>query len=173
MKKNLITVVILALVLVNLVLTAILTITILPQTKKANDLITQVCSAINLELQSGTVTSNSMSVPIDQLASYDLPEPLTINLKDSGDGKTHYATVRVSLSMNKDNDDFKEYGEAEKMAERESLIKSEVNAVISGFTYEEFTSDQQKVQDAVLANLQKLFSSDFIVSVGFSEVTAQ
>ena len=86
---------------------------------------------------------------------------------------THYATVRVSLSMNKDNDDFKEYGEAEKMAERESLIKSEVNAVISGFTYEEFTSDQQKVQDAVLANLQKLFSSDFIVSVGFSEVTAQ
>ena len=45
--------------------------------------------------------------------------------------------------------------------------------MISGFTYEEFTSDQQKVQDAVLANLQKLFSSDFIVSVGFSEVTAQ
>lgn len=34
MKKNLITVVILALVLVNLVLTAILTITILPQTKR-------------------------------------------------------------------------------------------------------------------------------------------
>lgn len=49
MKKNLITVIVLALVLVNLVLTAILTITILPETKKANELITQVCSAINLE----------------------------------------------------------------------------------------------------------------------------
>ncbi len=42
MKKNLITVMVLALVLVNLVLTALLTITIVPQTKKANELITQV-----------------------------------------------------------------------------------------------------------------------------------
>ncbi len=82
MKKNLITVVILALVLVNLILTAILTITILPQTKKANELITQVCSAINLELRSGSVTSDSMSVPIDKVASHDIPE-MTINLKET------------------------------------------------------------------------------------------
>ena len=50
MKKNLMTVLVLALVLVNLVLTAILTISILPETKKANELITQVCNAIDLEL---------------------------------------------------------------------------------------------------------------------------
>ena len=53
MKKNLITVIILALVLANLILTAILVFTIIPQTKKSNQLIDQVCSAINLELQSG------------------------------------------------------------------------------------------------------------------------
>ncbi len=70
MKKNLITVMVLALVLVNLVLTALLTITIVPQTKKANELITQVCSAINLELQSGSVTSDASAVPIDKLATY-------------------------------------------------------------------------------------------------------
>ena len=82
MKKNLITVIVLALVLVNLVLTAILTITILPETKKANELITQVCSAINLELNSGSVKSDATSVPIDQLAAFDIEE-MTINLKDS------------------------------------------------------------------------------------------
>ena len=160
MKKNLITVVILALVLVNLILTAILTITILPQTKKANELITQVCSAINLEL----------SVPIDKVASHDIPE-MTINLKDSGDGKSHYATVSVSLSMNTESDGYKEYGET--MAERDSLIKSQINAVVSGYTYEEFTANQQEVQNAILADLQKLFSSDFIGSVGFPTVTSQ
>ncbi|MCI9416453.1 MAG: flagellar basal body-associated FliL family protein [Eubacterium sp.] len=170
MKKNLITVVILALVLVNLILTAILTITILPQTKKANELITQVCSAINLELRSGSVTSDSMSVPIDKVASHDIPE-MTINLKDSGDGKSHYATVSVSLSMNTESDGYKEYGET--MAERDSLIKSQINAVVSGYTYEEFTANQQEVQNAILADLQKLFSSDFIVSVGFPTVTSQ
>ena len=51
MKKNLITVIILALVLANLILTAILVFTIIPQTKKSNQLIDQVCSAINLELR--------------------------------------------------------------------------------------------------------------------------
>lgn len=171
MKKNLITVVILALVLVNLVLTALLTITVLPQTKKANELITQVCSAIDLELQSGAVSSGAVSVPIDKLATHDIPEQMTINLKDSGDGKSHYATVSVSLSMNTESDGYKDYGET--MGERDSLIKSEINAVISNCTYEEFTQDQQKVQDEILANLQKMFNSDFIVSVGFSEVTAQ
>lgn len=49
MKKNLITVIILALVLANLILTAILVFTIIPQTKKSNQLIDQVCSAINLK----------------------------------------------------------------------------------------------------------------------------
>ena len=42
MKKNLITVIILALVLANLILTAILVFTIIPQTKKSNQLIDQV-----------------------------------------------------------------------------------------------------------------------------------
>lgn len=171
MKKNLITVVILALVLVNLVLTAILTITILPETKKANELITQVCTAINLELRSGSVTSDSMSVPIDKIATHDIPEKMTINLKDSGDGEMHYATVSVSLSMNTESDGYKEYGET--ISEKDSMIKSEINAVISEYTYEEFNANHQDVQNAILANLQKLFNSDFIVSVGFSEVTAQ
>ena len=79
MKKSLMSVLILALVLVNLVLTAILTITILPQTKKSNELINQVCSAINLELQSGEVTDVSQ-IPVDQLATYSLETEFTVNL---------------------------------------------------------------------------------------------
>ena len=122
MKKNLMTVVVLALVLVNLILTAILTITILPETKKANELITQVCGAISLELNSGAVTEDSlMTVPIDQLASYDVAagEDMTVNLKDSGDGKNHYATIRVMLSMDTENEGYKKY--SEELAERVSM----------------------------------------------------
>ena len=171
MKKNLITVMVLALVLVNLVLTAVLTITILPQTKKANELITQVCSAIDLELRSGAVSGDTLRVPIDKVASYDIEE-MTINLKDGGDGKKHYAVIQVSLSMNTESEGYKEYG-GEKMAEKLSLIKNQINSIVSGFTYEEFTADQQGVQDAILAGLQQLFNSDFIVSVGFSTVTSQ
>lgn len=48
MKKNLISVLILALCFANLVLTALLIFTIIPETKKANNLIDQVCQAISL-----------------------------------------------------------------------------------------------------------------------------
>ena len=64
MKKNLMSVIILALVLVNLVLTAILTFTIIPQTKKSNQLVDQVCSAIDLELESGDAQATP-TVPIE------------------------------------------------------------------------------------------------------------
>lgn len=171
MKKNLMTVVILALVLVNLILTAILTITVLPETKKANELITQVCSAINLELESGSVTSDASSVPIDKLATYDISDSMTINLKDSGDGKDHYAVITVSLFMNKESKGYKSFGES--MEEKKNLVMSEITSVVSGFTYDEFKSNQQGVQDAIVADLQKLFDSDFIVSVGFPTVTCQ
>ena len=53
MKKNLISVVILALVFANFVLTALLMFSVLPETKKANTLIEKVCSAIDLDLNSG------------------------------------------------------------------------------------------------------------------------
>ena len=172
MKKNLITVVILALVLANLILTAILTITVLPQTKKANELITQVCTAINLELKGGDIRSDVSSVPIDKQATYDVTgDDMTINLKDSGDGKQHIAVLAVSISMNTESDGYKKYGET--MADRNSQIRSEITSVVSGFTYEEFTANQQGVQDAITADLQKLFDSDFIVGVGFPTVTCQ
>lgn len=173
MKKNLISVVVLALVLVNLILTAVLTITILPETKKANELITQVCSAIDLELKSGSASSSITDVPIDQVATYDVNggEGMTVNLKDSADGSKHYATVAVSVSMDTENEGYKNYGET--LTERESLIKSEINRVISEYTYDEFNADHQGVQDAILEALQQLFGSDFIFSVGFSTVTSQ
>ena len=71
MKKNLISVLILALVFANLVLTALLIFTILPETKKANNLIDQVCQAISLDLKSGAATSASQ-IPQEQIADYAL-----------------------------------------------------------------------------------------------------
>ena len=59
MKKNLISVVILALVFANFVLTALLMFSVLPETKKANTLIEKVCPAIDLDLNSGAATGTS------------------------------------------------------------------------------------------------------------------
>ncbi len=170
MKKNLMSVLILALLIVNLVLTSILTITILPQTKKSNELISQVCSAINLELQSGEVTDAS-TIPMDQIEVYNLTDSLTISLKDSKDGSEHYAVISASISMNKKSDDYDTYGKT--ISEKESLIANEINNIVSKYTIEEMKEDQQSVQNEILADLQKMFDSDFIVGVAFKNVTYQ
>ncbi|MBD8914673.1 MAG: flagellar basal body-associated FliL family protein [Lachnospiraceae bacterium] len=164
MKKNLITVITLALVVMNLVLTVILTITILPETKKANELITKVCSAIDLDLESGSATSNA-DIPIDQIDVYDIEDQQTINLKSSGDGKDHFAVITVSISMDKKNKDYKDLQpEVENKVE---LIKGEINNIVSQYTIDEIKNNQSAVQNEILKDLQKMFGSDFIVAVGF------
>ena len=164
MKKNLITVITLALVVVNLVLTVILTITILPETQKANELITKVCSAIDLDLESGSATSNA-NIPIDQIEVYNIDDEQTINLKQDGDGKDHFAMITVSISMDTKNSDYQEL--KPQVEEKVNLIKGDINTIVSQYTIDEIKNNQSAVQDEILKDLQKMFGSDFIVAVGF------
>lgn len=164
MKKNLITVITLALVVVNLVLTVILTITILPETQKANELITKVCSAIDLDLESGSATSNA-NIPIDQIEVYNIDDEQTINLKQDGDGKDHFAMITVSISMDTKNSDYKEL--KPQVEEKVNLIKGDINNIVSQYTIDEIKNNQSAVQDEILKDLQKMFGADFIVAVGF------
>ena len=164
MKKNLITVITLALVVVNLVLTVILTITILPETQKANELITKVCSAIDLDLESGSATSNA-NIPIDQIEVYNIDDEQTINLKQDGDGKDHFAMITVSISMDTKNSDYKEL--KPQVEEKVNPIKGDINNIVSQYTIDEIKNNQSAVQDEILKDLQKMFGSDFIVAVGF------
>ena len=164
MKKNLMTVMTLALVVVNLVLTVILTITILPETQKANELITKVCSAIDLDLESGSATSNA-NIPIDQIEVYNIDDEQTINLKQDGDGKDHFAMITVSISMDTKNSDYKDL--KPQVEEKVNLIKGDINNIVSQYTIDEIKNNQSAVQDEILKDLQKMFGSDFIVAVGF------
>ena len=109
MKKNLLTVIILALVLVNLILTAVLAFSVIPQTKKSNELIDQVCAAINIELEGGQ-NKDSSAVPIEEIAVYNITDNFTVNLADNCDGKKHYAVLSVGLSVNKPSESYANYG---------------------------------------------------------------
>lgn len=174
MKKNLMTVVILALVLANLILTAVLAFTIIPQTKKSNALIDQVCAAINLDLEGGQNKDYS-AIPIEDIEVYDVEQEFVANLADSGDGKKHYAVFTISLSMNTKSDGYKTYGGSEGLAAKESIILSEINTVVGQFTIDEFNANGfQDVKEAILEEVQSIFSgSDFIVGVNFKSVKTE
>lgn len=178
MKKNLITVIILALVFANLVLTAVLTFTIIPQTKKSNALIDKVCAAINLDLEAG-LGSSALAIPIEDIETYTITDSFNANLRDGvdaeGNAERHYAVFSVSLSMNTKSDGYKSFKGAEGLAEKESIIRSEINKIVSSYSIEEFNANgYQDVQDDILQAIQRILGdTDFIIGVNFSSVTTQ
>lgn len=174
MKKNLMSVIILALVLANLILTAVLAFTIIPQTKKSNELVDQVCAAINIELEGGQ-NMNTAAVPIEDVEVYNVTDSFTVSLSPSGDGKKHYAIFSVGLSMNTKSEGYETYGGSEGLAEKETIIRSEINAIVSGYTIDEFDADGQKaVKQEILEAMQNMFGGqDFITAVNFSSVTSE
>ena len=174
MKKNLISVIIMALVLANLILTAILAFTIIPQTQKSNELIDQVCSAINIELEGGQNKDGS-AVPIEDIEVFNITDNFTVNLASNGDGKKHYAIFSVGLSMNTKSEGYETYGGAEGLTAKETIIRSEINSIVSSYTVEEFEAEGQKaVKAEILEAMQDMFGGqDFIVAVNFSSVTSE
>lgn len=182
MKKNLITIIILALVLANLILTAILTFTLLPQAKKSNELIDRICAAIDLELEAGEEEA-APQVSIENLDMYDLTDSFTVTLKssqaESGETndnkeKKHYAIFSVGISLDMKSKGYKTYGGKEGLREKETMICDEIISVVGGYTLEEFNADSQEaVKKDILKRLQELFGSDLIVEVRFKSVVTE
>ena len=166
MKKNLISVITLALCLVNLVLTAVMAIAIIPSAQKSNELITKVANAIDLELTSGDTTSAS-DFTADQLAMYDIADSLTINLKKGADGANHYAVINVTLYLYTSSEDYETY--SADLAAKESLVKNTINDVVSSYTLDELQNNKADVCKDILEQLRELYNgSDFIAEVNFT-----
>ena len=166
MKKNLMSVIILALVVINLVLTAIMMFTIMPQTQKANEMITKVCEAIDLELNSGAATGLS-NLPMSQIEVYNVAEgaTMTVNLAD---GK--YAVVAIAISVNNESEEYEE-NTTTPLSTKESLIKDAVRETIAKYTKAELSANSDMAKDEILKILKKDFGAEYIVGISFPTFT--
>lgn len=170
MKKNILNIITLALVVVSLILNVVMVFSVMPTSNKTNDMITKVCTALDLELESEKTGDETDDYNISQLETYKIGEgeEMTINLAPSGeDSGAHFAVLQVSIVVNTEHEDYEKY--AESITTKESLIKDAINSVVSSFTVEEMQNNPEGVQKAVLERLQKLFDSDFIVKVAFDK----
>lgn len=173
MKKNILSIIILALCLVNLVMTSLLIFTFVPASKKTDNLISQVASVIELELTG----YDEGAYKIEDLDPKKIAEPMQRNLQPGTDGKPHYATMEyVTVSLNKNSESYSELSkmfaaEAEEgSAGVNSKIIDIVGTALAGYTVEEARDaySSGELKDEVLKELRKYFgSSDFIVDVSF------
>ncbi|MDE6600617.1 MAG: flagellar basal body-associated FliL family protein [Lachnospiraceae bacterium] len=172
MKKNMISVIILALLIVNIVLTAIMMFSVTGASRKTAALVDNIATALNLELSSGTEDGGAAeAVSMADTETYSFAENMTIPLKKSeGDDKDHYCIVSITLSINTKAEGYKEFGSAESLATREGLIKDEINGVFAQYTMEEARDNQEEIKKEIINRIQTMFDSKFIYNVSFGDI---
>ncbi len=168
MKKNLISVIILALLIVNIALSAVMLFSVTSTNKATAEMVMRISGAMDMELSSVDGSTFKPVVPIENVASYDIADTMTIRLKQDEDGAEHYIMIAVTLSMDNQHEDYKTYGDS--LESRESLIKSEIISVVGGYTLAEAQADEEGLKQAILERIQNMFGSDFIYKVDFRDV---
>ena len=174
MKKNMISILILALLIVNIVLTAIMMFSVTGTAKKTSALIDDISAAINLDLKNQSATSTGpvkADVSIENTEVFAIGEEMTIPLAKGADGQAHYYLVAVSLSLNTKHEDYKKLQPT--VATQVDLIKGEIISVISSHTLEEVEQDSDAVRMEILQRIQTLFDSQFIFNVTFTKSLTQ
>lgn len=171
MKKNLISVLILAFCLINLILTSIMMFTTMGAVKKTSNLVTSIATVLNIELESATAETEA-TVSIGDIVTYDIADTLTIPLKhEPDDEKDHYCIVNVSLMMNSKHEDYATY--QPNVETNSSLFKSIVIDVIGSHTLSELQEDPEGIRNEILSQIQGTYNSTFIYKIAFSNIMYQ
>lgn len=167
MKKNITTVIILALVIMNLLLTTIIMFVMVPSLSKVNTLVTQVASIINLETTDPNSTGGG-HVAIADREVYTVEKALAITLKMDADKKLHYAAIdSVSLTINKKADSYKEVSGA--MEANRDFICEIVSNTYAKYTLTEATANGDKIKVEILEAINKHFDgTDAIIDISLS-----
>ncbi len=172
MKKNLLTILILALLMVNLILTGITMFSLVSANKKTVALVDDISTALSLDLSKPEEqTEESTTVSIADTAVYNIEDSMTIALTPSADGSEHYAVVSVSFSMNTQDPDYEVYQPI--LADKESKIKSEIIDVVGANTKEQAMADRNGMEQAILERVQAMFNSKFIYEAYFRDIKFQ
>lgn len=171
MKKNLISILILALLVVNVVLTAIMMFSVTGSAKKTATLVTDISTALNLELTKGESGGEENAIHTTDLVSVDIPDTLTIPLAVGEDGKAHYCLLGVTFFLNSKSEDYETMSQV--FAANTSLNKSVVISVVGEFTLESAQADKNALKDAILKAIQSEYNSDFVHRVEFSNIMFQ
>lgn len=169
MKKNLITVIILALCVVNLILNIIIVFVCMPSAKKTNTLITEIASILNIELET---SDGPPKVALEDMATFDV-EAQVVNLKDDGSGDKHYVQLGMTLELDKSSKDYEDLNTV--LTGASGAVFDEGRNVIQEYTYAEVTDQktQDKIKTQILKNLQEKYNTQCIYNVSFSKFTVQ
>jgi flagellar FliL protein len=176
MKRNLLSIIILALLIINTVLTGLVMLNVMQTNSKTAAVISDIAAAVELEAGGGAGEAtgfgrDSTNVPANERANYELAD-LTMTLSSSDPNAHHMLSYSVVLTMDTVNADYATYGSSVALEGNVSVIKSKIDGIVGSYSFEQITADQQGVKNEmrtkILETLQDYFKSAFIIDVSFS-----
>ena len=161
MKKNILTVIIMAATVINLILSAVLVFSVMPAMNKTSNLIDKVASVIDLEIVGGGAAEYNIADL--QTYSIEFDKPLNINLqKNEGDDTAHYAVInKIVVSFNSKAEDFSDVQQTVQTAD--IYIQDIVKETISQYTSE--TVKESTVREEAVKKIQEKYNTKCIVDI--------
>ena len=176
MKKNLLSIIILFLLIVNISLTSVMMFSLVLPNQRALALMTDVATVLRLELPAAGIGGDYVApeVAIANVKSYMVAagEAMMIPLRQGpGEERTRYIMVRASLSMDSKNKGFKSNNEGD-LSEVDMMIQNIINRIFGNYTMDDVQDPAvvDMIQKEIILELHALYDSDFIFAVQFTDV---
>ncbi|MCR5251190.1 MAG: hypothetical protein K6E50_11340 [Lachnospiraceae bacterium] len=168
MKKNLLSIVILSLLVVNIVMTAVMLFSVIGTNKKTAEIVTDIAGILSLEL--GTDGSGATGMPSpEDTEYYTIPDMTITTRRAEGETKDTYCIIAITMGLNKTHEKYATYG-GEAMANYVDMIKGEVIAVIGQYTADEIRLMQPEICDEILKRVQARLGNDVIYDISISNI---
>ena len=172
MKKNLLSVLILVLLIVNIALSAVMMTNVISTNQKTAALMDSIGAAMKLELYTPGAGAEVALADTDTHVMDQMAIPLNMTNPDGTTAsKQAYLVFNISLLMDKTHEDYAELGERVKSGEYNSMIEDAIQSVVSNYTEEEcrasFTGD---IRNEILTAIQDLVQSKCIYGITLSNI---
>ena len=161
MKKNILTIIVMAVSIVNLVLGIVLVFSIVPASNKTAALVDKVASVIDLNIDDPN--SEEQDYTIDDLVAYTKTYDSAVNInlkKDAGDDSNHYAQLAgFTISFNSKADDYKKVSDI--------YVDDIVKETLGSYTAT--TLDLVKVRSEIVKKIQAKYNTKAVVEISLKD----
>lgn len=175
MKKSMLNVITLAIVLINLVLTVLLTFSLVSTNNRTNNLIKKVGEIIDLDAAgnaaNGSQTGSAVNIDDIEYVEVKSGDSTNITVSYTDSGKTHYVVFKVTLGLNKKAKDYPT--KSTSINNGMKLIVSQITNEALKYSYNTVTTNKTTIEKNLLSTLQDQFETEAICSVTLSEILVQ
>ena len=156
MKKNILTIIVMAVSIVNLVLGIVLVFSIVPASNKTAALVDKVASVIDLNIDDPN--SEEQDYTIDDLVAYTKTY--------AGDDSNHYAQLAgFTISFNSKADDYKKVSES--IQTNDIYVDDIVKETLGSYTAT--TLDLVKVRSEIVKKIQAKYNTKAVVEISLKD----